>query len=466
MTSPNCLIVSCPSTVESKWNKLTQHRKNMEKSVTAHEADYKTILKNLRTGDKVNESLSIFNQEDFFDKLEMQISSANLSYFERYKDFKKTVIILSYLFNLASAFTAAYFVYSLTTWLTSIALIGWVMAALFLYFLEQLKRRSSREVWFTYWFKGQLSPTWLALSIALFLMSVGASYMGTDTGVRDAAPPVPVVTGDKKLDELYHEKYQIDQNIYTAQQTRWKKTITRDAQATIKELTKQKTPLQHKIDEREAKLGMKKEKVEIEHHNKIDWTANVMAMIVVFFELFFEACICFIWYYYFRSYIERKVNMIEAESISSKILIKSASPTLPKRNKPNPDLAEAALILEEQNFHEAAEILINIANKTKTNKKKKKKARRIDFLERENENSSASKKQSLNAENNMILPLVQETENKEKNENSSIVTKIITVENLRTCIYCEKEYTYNHKKQKYCSNACRLTAYKERQKKS
>ncbi len=93
--------------MESNWNKLTQLRKNMEKSVTAYDADYKTILKTLRADDKVDNSLTIFKQEDFFDKLEKQIANADLSYFERYKDFKKTVIVLSYLFNVASAFTAA-----------------------------------------------------------------------------------------------------------------------------------------------------------------------------------------------------------------------------------------------------------------------------------------------------------------------------------------------------------------------
>lgn len=453
----------------------------MEKSVTAHSADYKTILKTLRADDKVDKSLTIFNQEDFFDKLEKQISNANLSYFERYKSFKKTIVALSYLFNVASAFTAAYFVYSLTTWLTSIAFIGWAMAALFLYFLEQLKRRSSREVWFTYWFKGKLPATWLALSVALLLMSVAASYMGTDTGVRNTAPEAPVATGDQKLDDLYAEKHQIEQDIYTAQQTRWRNTITRDAQATIKELTRQKTPLQKKIDEREKSLGIEKEEVETEHQDKIDWTANVMASIVVLFEIFFEACICFIWYYYFRSYIERKAAManpnqhIETVSHQSpRLLSATTSPPLPKRTKPNPDLEEAALVLEEQNFHEAAEILLKVANatplkaehknksKVKGNgkKKKKKKTRKIGFFTDKNENRSSAKKQTPPLQSDTSSKTMQKNTG---NENRSTVTNIM-IENARTCIHCDEEYIYNHKKQKYCSNACRLAAYKQKKK--
>ena len=40
-----------------------------------------------------------------------------------------------------------------------------------------------------------------------------------------------------------------------------------------------------------------------------------------------------------------------------------------------------------------------------------------------------------------------------KNEGQTVV--VVNNQNLKTCLNCNTDFVYNHKKQKYCSDECR-----------
>ena len=106
-----------------------------------------------------------FNEEAFFQKLHNKVR--NQSYYEKYKGFKNTVVYLSYLFNFASMLTASYAIFWLTEWLTGVVWLSYIVGAVFLFFLEQIKRKSSGE-FFQVWFFGNKS----LLGGLLYLCSV------------------------------------------------------------------------------------------------------------------------------------------------------------------------------------------------------------------------------------------------------------------------------------------------------
>lgn len=46
---------------------------------------------------------------------------------------------------------------------------------------------------------------------------------------------------------------------------------------------------------------------------------------------------------------------------------------------------------------------------------------------------------------------------------TDVVTNVVTDDkHLRTCLHCQKRYTHNHSRQRYCSTYCRVTAWKQK----
>lgn len=259
------------------------------------------------------EAFHQFDDERFFQRLEEQVKPQ--SYFQKYKGFKNVILTLSYLFNIVSAFTASYLVFWCTKWLTGFVLAAYALSALFLFFLEKLKRKSSSEFFQVWFFEKKLAAGWLALSASLFAASVSSTYYGTDRATWDFAPPASVITQDSTLSSLYTKLVTTEGQITEARETRWKGTTTRTSQKTIRELTKQKSALLREISEREQTKASKNERIETVHTAETKITAATLAWLAVLFEVFFECCIAYIWYYYYRSFIERKI--IDSPSITA-----------------------------------------------------------------------------------------------------------------------------------------------------
>lgn len=246
-----------------------------------------------------------FDEQAFFQRLEDQVKPQ--SYYHKYKGFKDLISTLSYLFNIISAFTASYLIFWLTQWLTGIAIVAYAFSAVFLFFLEKLKRKSSSEFFQVWFFEKKIASGWLGLSFMVFLASVASTYYGTDKATWDFAPPAPLVSQDSTLQSLYAQLEITEAQISEARGTKWKGTTTRTSQKTVKELSEQKTFILTEIGRRENGKDVKNDGITQNHTVQIKITASTLAWLTVLFEVLFECCIAFIWYYYHRSFVERKI---------------------------------------------------------------------------------------------------------------------------------------------------------------
>ena len=264
-----------------------------------------------------------FDEEQFFERLEKRVQPQ--SYFHKYKGFKNVIATLSYLFNVISAFTASYLVFWLTNWLTGIAFMAYSLSAIFLFFMEQLKRKSSGEFFQVWFFEKKIAVGWLGLSLFVFLASVASTYHGTNKATWDFAPSSPTIVQDSILNNLYTQLSATESQIAEARATRWKGTTTRTSQQTVKELSTQKTLLLTEIERREQGKEGKNKTITQQHFSEIELTATTLAWLTVLFEILFECCIAYIWYYYHRSYIERKLIGEYDKILSVKIPVKKMS---------------------------------------------------------------------------------------------------------------------------------------------
>lgn len=246
-----------------------------------------------------------FDETTFFQRLESRVKPQ--SYFHKYKDFKTVIATLSYLFNLISAFTASYLIFWLTQWLTGISFVAYGFSALFLFFMEKLKRKSSSEFFQVWFFKKKIAAGWLALSLSIFAASVLSTYYGTEKATRDFAPSASLVINDSTLTALYSQLHATEAQIAKARGTRWKGTTTRTSQQTINELSRQKTVLLEDIEQREKGKDNQNVTITQSHKKQVGLTATTLAWLTVLFELLFECCIAYIWFYYHRSFVEYKL---------------------------------------------------------------------------------------------------------------------------------------------------------------
>ena len=245
-----------------------------------------------------------FDEETFFDNLHNQVR--NKPYFEKYSGFKSTLLSLSYLFNLASALTASYAIFWLTDWITGIAIIGYIVAAIFLFFLEKIKRKSSTEFWQVYFFRKQMAVGWLILSLFCLFISLASSGFGVKQGTETLSPTPELLKADSMANyyameisrlegvnmELRANKNQNGQIFYKLYNSINANT------ATIADYRK-------RAQELEKKLEGKNEQLTSTYRNDVQLTAWTLVWITLLMELLFEGCIAYVWYYYYRSYVER-----------------------------------------------------------------------------------------------------------------------------------------------------------------
>jgi hypothetical protein len=245
-----------------------------------------------------------FNEDSYFHDIEEQVKPQ--SYFHKYKGFQTTILLLSYLFNVVSALAASYLVFWAVKWITGMEWVAYVLTVVFLFFMEQLKRKSSSEVYKTWFFERKIAAGWVTFSLAVLILSIAANYFGADKGIQDFAPAPPVVESDSVLTKLYAQLDDIEGQIAKARSTKWKGTTTSESQQTIRELTRQKTPIQAMILEREQRQTNRKAHIEQEHGEKVEVTATTLSLISALLELLFECCMAYLWYFNFRSFVERK----------------------------------------------------------------------------------------------------------------------------------------------------------------
>lgn len=261
-----------------------------------------------------------FDEESFFEGLHEKVK--NKSFYERYKGFRLTLTILSYLFNVASALTASYAVYWLTRELTGSPTLSWGISLLFLFFLENIKRKSSTEFWQVLFFQRQVAYGWLLLSLACLGVSLGSSAFGVKEGTEELGPGAELIAMDSTAQD-YRTRIAILEadNLKLEQQRNAQGEIYWPAQQEKEQNKLMIANLQNRIFALDEKLKGHNEELSQEYQEDIKITAWTLVYITIAMEILFELCIAWIWYYFFRSYVERhKVTGIATASHSASAL--------------------------------------------------------------------------------------------------------------------------------------------------
>jgi len=248
-----------------------------------------------------------FDEESFFEKLENKVKAQ--PYYTKYKSFKDLVNSFSYIFAIISMLTASYAVYWLCEWMSGHHYASIAVAIIFLIALEKIKRKSSSEFWQVYFFRKTIATGWLSLSLLILAISMAASAFGTRSGIQEQAPDPELIANDSIA-----QKYRAEVASYAKEnkelstQRNHEGIIYHRIQKTINTNKAIIADYQKRILALDQKLEGKNELLSNEYRNQLDMTTTLLMLIVVLMELFYEACIAFIWYYYYRSYIERKLT--------------------------------------------------------------------------------------------------------------------------------------------------------------
>ena len=251
------------------------------------------------------EAFQEFDEDAFFENLHNKVK--NKSYYQKYKGFKTTLVALSYLFNTASALSASYGVYWLTNRITGVAVLGWIVASVFLFFLEKIKRKSSSEFWQVYFFRKEFMIGWFVLSLFCFGISLGSSAFGVKEGTETLAPDPELIANDSTAKWYIAEAKKLDATNEDLRANRDSKSGVTfyNLNPAISANAEAAKEYRQRASELEKKLEGQNEKLTTEYIEEISFTAWTLVWFTVLMELLFEACLCYVWYYLHRSYVER-----------------------------------------------------------------------------------------------------------------------------------------------------------------
>jgi hypothetical protein len=273
-----------------------------------------------------------FDEDSFFEGLHEKVR--NKSYFQRYRGFRITLTVLSYLFNLASALTASYAAYWLTRELTGSPTLSWIISLLFLFFLEKIKRKSSTEFWQVLFFQRQVAYGWLALSLACLGVSLGSSAFGVKEGTEELGPGAELIAMDSTAQDYRNRIARLEaDNLKLEQQRNRQGEIYWPAQQEKEQNKLMIAQLSTRILELDKKLEGHNDKLSQQYQQDIQITAWTLVYVTIAMEILFELCIAWIWYYFFRSYVER-----------SKVQGIASAPAAPLPSHPSPAGIDPAMI--------------------------------------------------------------------------------------------------------------------------
>ena len=214
---------------------------------------------------------------------------------------------MSILFNLASLLTASYAVYYVAEWLTKAIWASFAVSAICLLALEYIKRKSSGEFWQVYYWKDKLAYGWIFIAALCLALSIAASFYGTKKGTDNLAPPPTLVDAKEEQEKIQEQiDYLKSENERLSKPDPHQGVPLLPAQRQMKTNGQVLAGLFERQNELTEMLRGKNEILTEEYSEEVDNTGWILAGVSIFFEILFELCIWFIWYYYYRSYIEDK----------------------------------------------------------------------------------------------------------------------------------------------------------------
>lgn len=259
-----------------------------------------------------------FDEDTFFTQLHEQVK--NKSFFHQYNGFKKTVSALSYVISFIGALTSSYASYWLAKWAGAPVWVAVSIGGIILFFLERLKRTSSEELWRIYFFKGYFAPGWAALSLALLTIGLFSSSFGAKEGAKDFAPLVSLISSDSTAQEYRQRVAALEaENKTLSHQRNHLGEIFWPAQRQMAKNKETIAEYEAKILARDEKLSLTNDGLNEEHKANVAFASRIFTIVQLILELAFEVCIGWIWYFYYRSYVERVKTKSETTDAETQV---------------------------------------------------------------------------------------------------------------------------------------------------
>ena len=325
-------------------------------------------------------------------------------YWQQYRKLHLAVSSISFLFNILSIFTASALVYFFLFGLTGNVIVSASLTGLLLAGLEFMKRETAAKL-FHIWLQFKTaSPGMVLAVVCLSSISTTASYFGAEKTVKQfAAPPDIESVSDATADAKYDIK-EIDGQIRDAKKSTWKGKITPAAQKTIDRLAATKDRLVADMVRTRERTDAKNDATILDHEENTNTNAASFAAFTFICEIGLILCLFYIQYYDYRSFAEY------AHAANGKKIASNA-------NGANSGAYQSQAYTSTGNHN-------GIYNNER---------RKIGF----------------------------QYGNTQPTQNAQTVTSGPVIAG-RFCVHCGAGYHHGHARQKYCSEVCRVIAWKDR----
>lgn len=336
------------------------------------------------------------------------------------------VLSTSYLFNILSALTAAALVFMFVMGLTNSATISAVITAAALISLEYMKRETAGKL-FHGWLQFKSAPAGLIATVVLLSgISTTASYFGAEATVMQFTRPVQLTDMSDQIAPLEGQIKEIDDQIKAAAQNTWQGKMTPRAQRTVDRLSASKAALTDELVRVRQRTDEMNDEATYEHEETTAMNASAFAFFTAFSELALLLCLFYCQYYDFRSFAEyAHVSAVAARSN-------------PGSSRSNGQTGFRKMNGEGLGGLNHYEDSLDMANQMRQEVRDRP---QIGFRYGTHVADSAT------------------------NETRSLVAAGKNGNALRKCACCNEEYVYGHSRQVYCSDVCRITSWKAKERK-
>ncbi|MEM8525897.1 MAG: hypothetical protein AAGG68_14760 [Bacteroidota bacterium] len=250
------------------------------------------------------QAFEMFDERSMLEGLHKKVKPK--TYYNKHKSWKAFLEVLSYVFNLVSVGTTGLAAYLLIEGMGGSKWFAVAVALALVLSLEVLKRKSSSEFWQIRLFRRRWAKGWLFLSLSIATISLLSSAYGTKNGSTEFASDPELIAKSETLQSYYATVEQLDKEIEDLRNNKDSKGVTfYNLNSAITKKTESVEEYRAEIMRLEKELEGKNEQLSGEYQNKVETNGWVLVAVVVVCEIAFEICIAYIWYFYFRSYVEK-----------------------------------------------------------------------------------------------------------------------------------------------------------------
>lgn len=369
----------------------------------------------LATVNPHSENMREFNNTRLFKRLSEKHRPK--PYWRQYQGIYRAVLGTSFLFNVLSALTASAVVFFFIQGLTGSMTASLVITVILLSVLEFMKRETSAKLFhgilqFKNWNYGLLFTV-----IALSAISTTASYFGAAQVVESLTPPPSLTDVAEQTAGIENQIAGIDQQIAAAQRNTWQGKLTARSARTVERLTESRAALTDELMRTRERTDMQNDVVQSEHLSETMANAGTFAMFTLICEIALIACLFYAQYYDFRSFAEYAL---------------ATNPAAVSGNTPGN--ANRYTRFGSSNGHNSAPAYQNGHHNSVHTP--------IGF------------KYGMNAETENVTQTVTDSET---NSETRAVSGL-----ERQCEHCQVAYIHGHSRQRYCGQACRISAWRKK----